>query len=274
MGSASRQYNEEIANRNTSSLTSADLNTPEYSYLSAVYREDIADRNIADNKRKGPIPSQSANQPIAPNSYVSGTNRNPDLNGREVPFQDRDYNRSTMSSNSPMANYSPTPSNTPSFDVMQRKTSIPRKQVANDISPSSSPKQHQRASLHERAMAGTHVDDEVSSIGQSSPSHTRSPSIRNKPLPSPPAGSRSLADGGSYPYNQADGQQPRIVSSSTVKPSLEGIVDLSNTVDTQVVETIAPGMYTSKKSALDFLWARCALSLMSSKLWSTRTLQK
>ncbi|KAI9724099.1 MAG: hypothetical protein M1812_000818 [Candelaria pacifica] len=245
MGTATapRQHNEEIANRNGSSLTAADLNTPEYSYLSAVYGEDIADRNIVDKQRKGSVPSQSMTRSAAPYNDVTDPNANSYLNGREdrVPSQDRDYNRNTMSSKSPIASYSPTPSNTQSFDGVQRKSSIPRKQVGSDISPSASPKQH-RMSYRERATPGGWVDDEGSSIGHSSPSHTRSSSIRDKPLPSAPAGPRGIPDGPSHRHHHADGYQPRIVSSSTEKPSLEGIVDLSNTVDTQVVETIAPAV--------------------------------
>ena len=35
-----------------------------------------------------------------------------------------------------------------------------------------------------------------------------------------------------------------LVEGATEKPSLEGVVDLSNTKDTMVIETIAPGTYT------------------------------
>ncbi|KAI9705573.1 MAG: hypothetical protein M1836_006329 [Candelina mexicana] len=241
---ARRPYNEEIANRNTSSLTAADLNTLEYSYLSAVYGEDIADRNIVDNKRKGPIPSQSATQSAGPNTHITHPSADSNLTGRGggASFPDRDYSRNTMSSSSPKSNYSPVPSNTPSFDGVQRRTSIPRKQVGSDISPSASPKQQQRMSFRERVNPGGWVDDEGSSLGHSSPSHTRSSSVRDKPLPSTPAGPRGIPDGDSPRHHQADGHQPRIVSTSTEKPSLEGVVDLSNTVDTQVVETIAPAV--------------------------------
>ncbi len=251
---APRQYNENIASRNTSTLTAADLNTPEYSYLAAVYGEDIADRNIHDNKRKGPIPSQPATQPVASNNNVTNANNNSYLNGRGERrlSQDRDYIRNTMSSNSPTVNYSPTPSNTQSFDGIQRKSSIPRKQVGSDTSPSASPRQHQRMSYRERGIPGGWGDDEASSIGHSSPSHTRSSSGLEKPLPSAPAGPRGIPDGGSHRHHQADGYQPRIVSSSTEKPSLEGVVDLSNTIDTQVVETIAPGMLLVHSFANDF----------------------
>ncbi|KAI9821651.1 MAG: hypothetical protein M1827_002232 [Pycnora praestabilis] len=243
-----RQYNEGIAKRNTMAMGPSDLRSPEYSYLSAVYGTDVADRNVADGHRTN---SSSAAAPMRARNNEEVVNANSGFTNEQKTRgigPDRGYINMT-SQTSPTVNHSPTPQFQPDEDLT-RKASIPRKLVGSESPSPSSPSNSNKMSIRNKPLPYTTppqqrgISEPSSPVSPSqSPSHTRNSSVRDKPLPATPPDHRGLPSPEPYrPAHHTGGNRGLAISGATEKPSLEGIVDLSNTVDTEVIERIAPAV--------------------------------
>lgn len=226
--SGAARYSEDVANRNSGGISAADMQNPQYSYMSAVYGENVADRNIVDGN--GANRSSGGYGAGPSNDYMAKRHRALS-HGRESGSMDNvDGYRGTRSPYSSAVNDFPAERESLDGVTPVRRRSIPRKQVGSGIStPASPPLQN------------------YPSPPNSSPTQARQPSVRDKPLPSTPPGTTGIAHnfghGGDRPAQPDFGGQRMLVEGATEKPSLEGIVDLSNTKDTMVVEKIAPGTY-------------------------------
>ncbi len=215
------RYGEDVSDRNTGGITAADLRNPQYSYMSAVYGEKGADRNIADNNQAG---RPSGQYPSS--EYIAKRDRALSQERDQVPTAGTDAYRGGRSADmSATSNTSPGQQFQDGVSPVRRR-SIPRKQVGSGIStPTPQQSQNFRTSP------------------ASSP-HVRQTSLVDKPLPSPPGAAsvdRGYGHGHERPAQPNFSGQRMLVEGAREKPSLEGVVDLSNTKDTLVIETIAPG---------------------------------
>lgn len=199
--------------------------------MSAVYGENVADRNIADNNNSRNINNNNINNNRArepsgqyPSSeYMAKRDRALSQGREQMPT---DTYRGGRSPDMSAASYA-SPGRQGQDDVSPvRRRSIPRKQVGSGLS-TPTPQQSQNF----RGSPG------------SSP-HVRQASLNDKPLPTPPGATnidQNYGHGANGPAQPSFGGQRMVVEGAHDKPSLEGIVDLSNTKDTMVIETIAPG---------------------------------
>lgn len=221
--SGGARYGEDAADRNPGGITAADLRNPQYSYMSAVYGENVADRNIADNNRA----SRPSGQYSSP-EYIAKRDRALSQGGDQVPTSGTDpYLGGRSPDMSTTSNTSPGRQFGDDLSPVRRR-SIPRKQVGSGLS-TPTPQQSQN----------------LRSSPASSP-HVRQTSITDKPLPSPPGATsidHNYGQGADRPAQPHFSGQRMLVEGAKEKPSLEGVVDLSNTKDTVVIETIAPGTY-------------------------------
>lgn len=191
--------------------------------MSAVYGENVADRNIADNNRA----SRPSGQYPSP-EYIAKRDRALSQGRDQVPTTGTDTYRGGRSPDmSGTSNPSPGRQVQDGFSPVRRR-SIPRKQVGSGIStPTPQQSQNFRTSP------------------ASSP-HVRQTSLVDKPLPFPPGATgvdHGYGHGFDRPAQPNFSGQGMLVEGANEKPSLEGIVDLSNTKDTLVIEKIAPGTY-------------------------------
>lgn len=233
--SSGARSREDFADSNPGGISAADLRNPQYSYMSAVYGENVADRNIANSRPSGQYPTPEY---IADNSRPSGQYPSPEYiakrdralsQGRDqVPTTGTDTYRPGRSPDMSGAS-NPSPGRQVQDGVSPvRRRSIPRKQVGSGIS-TPTPQQSQ----------------DFRTSPASSP-HVRQTSLADKPLPSPPGATgvdHGYGHGFDRPAQPNFSGQRMLVEGANEKPSLEGIVDLSNTKDTLVIEKIAPGTY-------------------------------
>lgn len=217
------RYRDDVADRNAGGITAADLRSPQYSYMSAVYGENVADRNIADNNRA----NRPSGQYPSP-EYIAKRDRALSQGRDQVPATGTDAYRGARSPD--MSGTGHASPGRPVQDGVSpvRRRSIPRKQVGSGIS---TPMPQQSPNLRTSPASSPHV---------------RQTSLVDKPLPSPP-GATSMdpgyGRGVDRPAQPNFSGQRMMVEGANERPSLEGIVDLSNTKDTEVIETIAPGTY-------------------------------
>ncbi|KAI9875048.1 MAG: hypothetical protein M1830_008986 [Pleopsidium flavum] len=224
------RYSEDVANRSSGSISAADMQNPQYSYMSAVYGENVADRNIVDGNRGNRSTGGYGAGPS--NDYIAKRDRALSHGRDQESMHNVDGYRGTRSPYPSAVNDSPAEREFQDGFTPMRRRSIPRKQVGSGIStPVSPPSQN------------------YPSPSTSSPNHMRQSSVRDKPLPSTPPGTTGIAHnfshGGDWPdppTQQDFGGKRMLVEGATERPSLEGILDLSNTKDTMVIEKIAPAV--------------------------------
>lgn len=218
-------YGEDVADTNLGGISAADLRNPQYSYMSAVYGENVADRNIADNSRA----SRPSGQYPSP-EYIAKRDRALSQGRDQVPTTGTDTYRGGRSPDMSATSNPGLGGQVQDGASPVRRRSIPRKQVGSGISTPTPPQsQNFRTSP------------------ASSP-HVRQTSIVDKPLPSPPGATgidHGYGHGVDRPAQPNFSGQRTLVEGANEKPSLEGIVDLTNTKDTLVIETIAPGTYAT-----------------------------
>lgn len=254
-------YGDNDTTRDSTGISAADMRNPQYSYMSSVYGGNTVDPRV-DGDRANRSPARGAAAPSAdranrsPAGYVAApsgdtANRSPTgyaaassseyiakreralSRGKEQgPVDNVDNYRGRHSPQSSAFNDASAGRQSQSDDTPSRRRSIPRKQVGSGAySPPSLPSQTFPSST------------------TSSPSHARQSSVRDKPLPSTPPGTTGRAQNSGYADNRPAqpklGEQRMLVEGAREKPSLEGVVDLSNTKDTMVIEKIAPGMFSS-----------------------------
>ena len=201
------------------------MKDPQFSYMSAMYGDDTKNRNPGDRQVGTMGSARSAQESLQrdPGFYQTGHD------GRTVRHNDGILERrNNASSHTPAAEYDPLNRQAQGDKDLARKPSIPRKQVGSSIGSSPS----MQSSLPSHSI----------------PSHSPHSSLQ-KPLPSNPPRDSSVKYGayeGEEDYSSPtnlNGQSRASSDLVSTNPTPEDVLDRakSNTVKTEVVESIAPG---------------------------------
>ena len=219
------RYGEDTRNRTSEGITAADLRDPQYSYMSAVYGQKAPTQNVVD----GNDPNRPSRR-YPSDEYIAKRDRALSQGREQRSSSNSDAYRVTRPTDPSAVNdISP---ERPGYDGLTpvRRRSIPRKQVGSGLStPVSPPLPSSRTSPNP------------------SPMHARQSSAHDKPLPSTPVSTTGaglgLGYGGDRSAQPSFDEGRMLVQGAKEKPSLDGILDLSNTRDTVVIEKFAPGTF-------------------------------
>ncbi|MCJ1367295.1 hypothetical protein MMC16_006427 [Acarospora aff. strigata] len=218
------RYGEDTRNRTSEGITAADLRDPQYSYMSAVYGQKAPTQNVVD----GNDPNRPSRR-YPSDEYIAKRDRALSQGREQRSSSNSDAYRVTRPTDPSAVNdISP---ERPGYDGLTpvRRRSIPRKQVGSGLStPVSPPLPSSRTSPNP------------------SPMHARQSSAHDKPLPSTPVSTTGaglgLGYGGDRSAQPSFDEGRMLVQGAKEKPSLDGILDLSNTRDTVVIEKFAPAV--------------------------------